>query len=192
MTNTQNHSQKTRWWEWLLLLAALAIFGVVVMTGSRQKSASFDEQNHLTAGYTYLKTGDPRLSDAHPPLAAMLAAAALLPRDDIVLPLEDPTWERGDRVLFADLFFWQRNSNQQELLVAARIPIMLTGMLLLVGLWLWGRQIAGRWAGWVAFGSFMALCNCACLHSTHVSQSMYRRIVRRGLPVGCPCCRSSG
>ena len=152
MMNTQN---KTFWWEWLLLLAALAIFGVVVMTGSRQKSASFDEQNHLTAGYTYLKTGDPRLADAHPPLAAMLAASALLPRDDIVLPLEDPTWERGDRVLFADVFFWQSNSNQQEMLVAARIPIMLTGMLLLAGLWLWARQLAGRWAGWIAL--FLAM-----------------------------------
>ena len=155
MTNTLNQSLKTPWWEWLLLLAALAIFGAVVMTGSRQKSASFDEQNHLTAGYTYLKTGDPRLSDAHPPLAAALAATALLSHDDIVLPLEDPTWERGDRVLFADVFFWQSNANQQELLVAARIPIMLVGMLLLAGLWLWGRQMAGRWAGWIAL--FLAM-----------------------------------
>ena len=52
-------------WEWVLLVLLLGVFGVQALLASPQKSASFDEQYHLTAGYAYLRTGDFRLATTH-------------------------------------------------------------------------------------------------------------------------------
>ncbi len=57
------------WWQWLLLLATLALFAAQAGWSSAMKSAAFDEQYHLAAGYVYLRTGDFRLATNHPPAA---------------------------------------------------------------------------------------------------------------------------
>ncbi len=137
--------------EWLLLILGLTVFMALAYFSSAQKSASFDEQFHLGAGYAYLKTGDFRLSNSHPPLIALTAALPFFGRDDIVLPLEHPSWEQSNRFLFGDQFLWQANLNPQELLETARIPIMLLGVILITVIFAWTRQAFGRWAGWLAF-----------------------------------------
>jgi 4-amino-4-deoxy-L-arabinose transferase-like glycosyltransferase len=136
-------------WEWALLVAALALFAAQLLIASPQKSAAFDEQYHLAAGYSYLRTGDFRLATTHPPLMGLLGALALAGRSDIVLPLDHPSWAAGDRFLFSDVFLWEANPDPQGMLVAARIPIMVVGLLLVVGLFLWARQMIGVTAGWV-------------------------------------------
>lgn len=81
-----------QWWEWALLGAFLTLFAGQALWSSPQKSAAFDEQYHLTRGYAYLRTGDFRMSQSHPPLINLLSALPLLGRDDITLPLDHPTW----------------------------------------------------------------------------------------------------
>jgi hypothetical protein len=58
----------------LLLTLLLTLQGVSI----RQESQTYDETVHLTAGYSYLITGDYRLNPEHPPLSKMLAAIPLL------------------------------------------------------------------------------------------------------------------
>jgi hypothetical protein len=137
-----------RWWEWVLLIAALCLFAAQDLIASPMKSAAFDEQYHLTAGYSYLRTGDPRLATTHPPLMGMLAGLALLGKT-VVLPLDNPAWAAGDRFLFSDVFLWEANSDPQGLLVAARRPIILVGLLLLTGLFFFARQLIGGCACWL-------------------------------------------
>ena len=108
MDNSDRAPQKLRW-EWLLLILGLTVFIALAYFASPKKSASFDEQYHLAAGYAYLRTGDFRLADSHPPLIGLAAALPLLGRDDIVLPLSHPSWELGNRFLFGDQFLWQVN-----------------------------------------------------------------------------------
>lgn len=139
-------------WEWLLLMLGLAVFLAMAYFASPQKSAAFDEQFHLAAGYSYLKTGDFRMASSHPPLIGLLAAVPLLARDDISLPLDHPSWEQSNYFLFSDQFLWRANENPQELLELARLPIMLLGLLLVAAIFIWTRQVFGRWAGWVSFG----------------------------------------
>ena len=100
------------WWEWLLLFAALGLFAGQDLVVSPLKSAAFDEQYHLAAGYAYLRTGDPRLATTHPPLMGLLGGLALL-GDDIKLPLDHPAWAAGDRFLFSDIFLWEANADPQ-------------------------------------------------------------------------------
>ena len=112
--------QKLRGWEWVFLGGLLALFALQALFSSPQKSAAFDEQYHLAAGYAYLKTGDFRMSRSHPPLINALSALPLLARSDVNLPLEHSSWVASDYFIFSDVFMWQANDNAQSMLVAAR------------------------------------------------------------------------
>ena len=141
-----------RWWEWLLLILCLCLFAAQSFASSLQKSAAFDEQYHLAAGYAYLKTGDFRLSRSvgHPPLVNVLSALPLLTIQDIEMPLEHPAWERGDFQWFSDILLWQMNDDPQQMLALARLPIVILGALTALVLFTWARQMAGPVAGWLA------------------------------------------
>ena len=115
------------WPQWLLLAAALLFFALQAGWSSTHKSAAFDEQYHLAAGYAYLRTGDFRLATNHPPLAGWLAALPLWGDTTLVLPVDHPAWQAGDRFLFSDLFLWESGNDAQSLLVRARGAITLLG-----------------------------------------------------------------
>jgi 4-amino-4-deoxy-L-arabinose transferase-like glycosyltransferase len=148
MTDTQH--QSISWWEWLLLALLVLLFGWLGASSSLHKSAAFDEQYHLAAGASYLFTGDYRIAVTHPPLAGLIAAFGLLGQDEVVIPVDDASWQESNQFTFADEFMWRANDHAQTLLVAARIPILLLGMLLMGMVWLWARQAWGRWASWIA------------------------------------------
>src|SRR6266540_2067338 len=84
-----------------LLTILLALQGISIL----QESQTYDEAVHLTAGFSYLTTGDYRLNPEHPPLSKMLAALPLLflkPH----LPVEDASWAKGDAVYFGAIFLY--------------------------------------------------------------------------------------
>jgi hypothetical protein len=132
------------------LLAALALFALQSGWSSTAKSAAFDEQYHLTAGYAYLRTGDPRLATNHPPLAGLLAALPLLGDAEIKLPTEHPAWQAGDRYLFSDIFLWESGNDAQSILVRSRLAITLLGVMLVASIYFAARQILGERAAWLA------------------------------------------
>jgi 4-amino-4-deoxy-L-arabinose transferase-like glycosyltransferase len=141
-----------RLWEWLLLLVGLLLFALQAGLSSPQKSAAFDEQYHITRGYAYLKTGDFRMSQFHPPLLNLLSALPLLGRTDVVLPTDHPAWETGDNFIFAHHFLWEANENSHDLLLWARWPMIGLGLLLLLILFVWARQMIGHWPAWLVLG----------------------------------------
>ncbi|MGW8318864.1 MAG: ArnT family glycosyltransferase [Candidatus Promineifilaceae bacterium] len=135
--------------EWLLFVALLLAFALQAMLSSPSKSAAFDEQYHVAAGYAYLRTGDFRMSLSHPPLINLISALPLLTLEDIRLPTDHPSWQAGDYFQFADVFLWQVNDNPQQILEWARVPVVILGLLLLLGLFFWARQMIGAPAGWL-------------------------------------------
>ena len=150
-TDTRADAWPLAWWEWLLLIAGLATFFLQVYLSAPQKSAIFDEQYHLAAGYSYLRTGDFRLATNHPPLMGMIAGLSLLPDNEIALPMDSEAWETGDRFRFSDLFLWESNDNARDLLNRARVPIMLVGLLLLLAVFAMSRQFFGPVGSWLVF-----------------------------------------
>ncbi|MBE2225431.1 MAG: glycosyltransferase family 39 protein, partial [Anaerolineae bacterium] len=141
---------KMRWWEWLLFFAGLVAFAVQAALASPLKSAAFDEEYHIAAGYAYLKTGDFRMSTSHPPLVDTLSAVPLLFLDDVVLPIDHPSWADSNYFVFSDIFLWYAGNNAQEILVNGRYPIIFLATMLVAALFFWARQMAGVWAGWIA------------------------------------------
>lgn len=137
------------WWEWLFLALALLFFAAQSGFSSLQKSATFDEEYHITSGYVYLKTGDTRLRLGHPLLMNVLSALPLLADKEIVLPLDNPSWAEGNYFTFSDVFMWQANHEPQKMVLWARWPIILTAVVLLAGLFFWARAFLGVWPGWL-------------------------------------------
>ena len=63
----------------MTIVACLLVVGALLaITSLVGDSITFDETSHLTAGYSYLKTGDFRLGPDNPPLGKMWCAWPLL------------------------------------------------------------------------------------------------------------------
>ena len=138
-----------RTWEWLLLLLCLTLFSAQAALSAQSKSATFDEEYHITRGYTYLRTGDFRMSFSHPPLVNVWSSLPLLLLPEIKLPTDHPSWEDGNLLLFADEFLWRINENSQPMVALARLPVIVLGIILVATLFWWTRQFAGATASWV-------------------------------------------
>ena len=141
---------KMRWWEWLLFFAGLGAFAAQAALASPLKSAAFDEEYHIAAGYAYLKTGDFRMSTSHPPLVDTLSGIPLLLLDNVNIPTDHPSWAENDYFIFSDVFLWQANDNAHEIIVNGRYAIIFLGTILVAALFFWARQMGGAWAGWIA------------------------------------------
>jgi 4-amino-4-deoxy-L-arabinose transferase-like glycosyltransferase len=74
---SRNVPNKKPWvWAAVAVLIAVEICQVVLVV--RRESLTFDEDNHMFAGYMMWKTGDYGLNPEHPPLVKLLATVPLL------------------------------------------------------------------------------------------------------------------
>jgi hypothetical protein len=139
--------------SWLALILAAALLIVLifqVMGGAAANSATFDELYQLSAGYAYLRTGDARLSNHHPPLLDVWVASPLL-LFDLNLPLDSAAWQRAERGSFGDVFVWQANADQAlRLFWVARLPNAALALLLGAAVFRWTSDLSNRTAGLLA------------------------------------------
>lgn len=135
-----------------LCLAAFA----QALSSLRQKSLTFDELTYIPSGYSYVVTGDYRLNPEHPPLAKLMAGAALLAAPSALLaarPALDTlhsSWGSGDQWAFGAHFFDEAGSDTPHLATVARLPTVLLLLVLVVGAYRMGRELYGRRAGLLA------------------------------------------
>lgn len=138
------------------VLAALCVGVFAQAVGSmRQKSLTYDELAYIPAGYSYVATGDLRLNPEQPPLMKLLAGLGMLPLRP-GLPLDDESWtSAGEGVTntqwnFGRAFFADAGRDVERLVLLARLPVVLLTMLLVVGVYLLGRDVYGPAAGLLA------------------------------------------
>jgi hypothetical protein len=141
-------------------LILLAVFVLQALLSAGQKSPTMDEQNHIARGYAYLRTGDLRLSREHPPLVNAISALPLL----IVrpqLPTEHPSWASTNWYAFADELLWNATDSggqpikAQKIVNWARLPIVLLGLLLGMGVYAWAAELYSPTAGLVALALYV-------------------------------------
>ncbi len=139
-------------WRLLGLIVLLAAYVIQALAASPYHAVTFDEQYHITPGYVYLKTGDLRFHhDQNPPLFEAILSLPLLFRSDINLPTDHPAYAVwGDVYLFSDVFLWHANSDAQGIVQSGRIVAAIVGALLGLLLFVWGKQLFGEVAGWMA------------------------------------------
>lgn len=134
-----------RFAPWLIIGAAV---GAAAAAGW-DNSATNDEPYHLLAAWTYVREGHADLNPEHPPLAKLLAGAALLPLDP--QPAAGPPVRR--LLALADEvrgFLYANRVASISLLRSARASQLLFLVALLAGVFLWTRRLWGETAALVA------------------------------------------
>ncbi|MEP6537129.1 MAG: phospholipid carrier-dependent glycosyltransferase [Bryobacteraceae bacterium] len=127
-----------RYFGWLISLL-LAILGLTQLFSVLGENQSADEAVHLSAGYSYLKTGDFRINPEHPPLGKYINALPLLLLNPH-LPTEDPSWADADEYLFGRAFLYKNTESADKLLLYGRIPTILMTLCLALAIGLWTRR----------------------------------------------------
>lgn len=129
-----------------MLLAAMLVLEI---TSIRQEVQTWDEGIYLAAGYSYWTTGDFRMNREHPPLGKLLVALPLL-LCDLRPPRDDPSWARGDEVVFGRNFLYSNRLPAEEILFLGRCATIVLSLLLGIVLALWTRARAGSGAALIA------------------------------------------
>ncbi len=149
-------------------VAAVALLGIALALSSmRRMAVTYDETSHLTAGYTYWKTGDFRMTPDHPPLAELLAALPLLPLHLHMPGLDTPDWQRGFVWTFGRKWL-NRPNDVDAILYHARVPIVLLWAMGGVVAWRWARRLFGVWGG-ATTAALYYLCPNLIAHSRVVT-----------------------
>jgi hypothetical protein len=128
----------------------LCIFFAQVASSATETSVTLDEGLHVASGYASLVTGDHRLVEEHPPLIKMLEALPLLLQNP---PLPDPRtvsgWDEANLVRVARKTYLAQRP-LQPVVYAARVPVMLVGVILGACVYRWATDEGGPLAGLAA------------------------------------------
>lgn len=111
-----------------------------------QESQTIDEAVHLSAGLSYLTTGDFRLNPEHPPLIKELAALPLL-FTTTKFPVNDVTWSQWAQYPLGSIFLYHNSLSAQTILFLGRLPIMFLTILLGWLIYRTSRKLFGDWGG---------------------------------------------
>ena len=132
----------------------LSVLFAQAMTSIPHLSITFDEDLHISTGYSILRTGDLRLVEDHPPLLGLWMSWPLLLSPDIPDPWDVPAWEQGDRRLFVRNEIWWSLSIDTWV-IPPRIPISWLALLMGAFLFRWASDWFGPRAGLVALAFFI-------------------------------------
>jgi len=128
----------------LVLCVFTAVFIALTVGSYTQKSATVDEPQHLTAGYTALRLHDYRLDPEHPPFLRLWAALPLLAMPDVQLDTNTVSWETGQSWDFSRHFLYELN-DADHLLYRARFMMVIVGIVLGVLIFSWAQELFGFW-----------------------------------------------
>jgi hypothetical protein len=131
-----------------ILVAALHAF--LAVTAVHTKSPTFDEPQHLTAGYSYWITNDFRLDPENGNLPAMWAALPLLFGDTRFIPLNDRGWQRAEEGRTAHQFLYEAGNDPERTIAKARIMMSIFGAAICLLVYRIAREFFGVIGGLVA------------------------------------------
>jgi hypothetical protein len=125
----------------------LAILLIQLALTIRTESITWDEDDHLYAGYMSLKTADFGLNPEHPPLVKMLAAVPLL-NMSLRMPALQNREFKHEAFLGGKEFLFKNDAD--TMLFRARMAAAILTLLLALLVFLAGKEMFGTAAGFVA------------------------------------------
>ena len=136
-----------------LIATFLLIFiFLVTIFSMKDDSLTMDELAHLPSGYSYLTQKDMRLNPEHPPLIKDLAAIPLLFIKGIKFPSEIKNWKEdiNGQWGFGNYFLFKTGNPADKMIFWARIPMILTLVLLGFYIFKWAKELFGNKAALLA------------------------------------------
>jgi hypothetical protein len=134
---------------WIAFAAVLAVFPVLLWRYIEENSATFDEGEHIAAGYRYWQCGDYGINAEHPPLIKLIAAFPLRHwRIDLAGPCGSAA--TGNMQLLSDGYRLLNGPRAVEVLRTARFALIIVPLALLVTVFFatraWFGPLAAGWA----------------------------------------------
>jgi hypothetical protein len=155
----------------LMAAAVLALYWWMATSVSDTMCTTGDEIAHLTAGYSYWKTGDYRLQPENGNLPQRWAAIPLLHRD-LAFPTKDQNaWRISDVWDLGFQWFYTLGNDLAGMLRAGRMMIALFGVATGALVFLWARRLHGDKAALLAAALF-AFCPTMLANGALVTSDM--------------------
>lgn len=139
-------SSKRVWWlvAFLLAVQAVMVAGIV-----HRESLTFDEDDHMFAGYMMWHTGDYGLNPEHPPLVKLLATVPLLGRN-LWVPELKPRDFKLEAYLDGRDWLARNDGDRNQLVFQMRLMAGLVALALTLVIFLAAREWFGETAGVIA------------------------------------------
>ena len=133
------------------VLALLLVMAATLFLNVRQQSLSWDEDDHMFAGYMSWKHADFGLNPEHPPLVKMVATAPLLTMPLHVNPLGSQYFKIESYLRGRELVFENRAvASPDNLILRLRMAASVFALLLALVAFATAREMFGLGAGFVA------------------------------------------
>ena len=155
------------------LSAGLFLVFVFVAQGVffiRANAPTYDEAQHLAAGYSYLATRDFRLEPQNPPLIKELVALPLFLLHRLPFDPDPRRWRDGDDFYIGQDFLYQSALRADQMLLLSRVVNLFLGTLLVALVGWWAYRLWGNYAGLLASA-------LACFEPNLVAHSCSSRLI---------------
>jgi hypothetical protein len=146
---------KIKKFHFFIFLTFSILFFLQADNGTNLKSATFDEMAHLTAGVSYLKTGDFRLNPENGVIPQVLAALPVYLKGYSFPEPEGDLWKHRVVWYIGDQFFHYLKNDLQAMLSDGRRMIIFMGILLGLVIYLLSIQIFGLAGGLISLTLYL-------------------------------------
>jgi hypothetical protein len=142
-----------------MVLALLLILSAQILHSIRGQSLTWDEGDHIFAGYEGWKMNDFGLNPEHPPMVKQLATLSLLPLHLNVPPLQnryfkDEAYRDGQQLLFHNGPADGNHYSAETLLFRARFPTLIFSLAAALLVFFAAREMFNLRAGLIALTLF--------------------------------------
>ena len=129
--------------------ALLIIFLLQLGLSANANSITWDEDNHIFAGYMMWKTADYGLNPEHPPLVKLVATVPILRMPLIVPTLQQRSFKTEAYLDGKDLVF---KNDFNRILLRVRLAAAIFSLILATLVFLAGQEMFGTVAGFIGLG----------------------------------------
>jgi Dolichyl-phosphate-mannose-protein mannosyltransferase len=134
----------------LLAILVALLHAFMAVSAVNTKSPTFDEPQHLTAGFSYWKANDFRLDPENGNLPARWAALPLLFANTRFVSPSDPSWQSADEGGTAHKFFYELGNDPDRMIAGARMMMSMFGFALCLLIYRIAREVFGLLGGLLA------------------------------------------
>ena len=136
-------------WVRLIVVGLLAAQSLLVVYAIHRESLTFDEEDHMYAGYRMWTAGDYGLNPEHPPLVKLLAALPVLPQKLWTPPLMG-IFFKGEAILGGQQWIAHNDGASQRLVFRMRLATALLALALSLLIFFATREWFGDLAALIA------------------------------------------
>lgn len=158
-------------WTWPVVLALLAVYATLALTSSLDKSPTYDEPAHITAGYGYWKLNDYRLQPENGNLPQRLVSLPWVIGSAVFPDRDGVAWRTSDVWALADEFFHRRGNDLSRYLLLSRACTAMLGAAVCLTVFCWSRQLFGIAGGLLSL-ALCTLCPTMIAHGQLATSDM--------------------